>query len=334
MEYWQVNFPIAGQVGRMAKRAEDAGWDGLAFGDTQCLTGDVYVGMAQAAEATERLQLSTGVTNPVTRHPSVTAAAIESVHVVSGGRAVLGIGRGDSSLGFINEKPATLTAFSAYVRRLQGYLSGETVDLNGFESFSRWIGEVPLPKVRVDVAASGPKAIAMAAREADGLMFALGADPERIAQAITWARQNRAEAGKDPGSLTFGAYVNVMTSDDVDAAREMVAGAALTIARFSAPSGFGSSDESAREQHQKASEGYRLTEHASSAAGHGRALDPGFVDQFAIVGPPAVCAERLLELEATGLDRVVVLFGARDGDREVINTGLKRFVTEVLPAVR
>jgi hypothetical protein len=66
MEYWQVNFPLPGRMGRMAKRAEDAGWDGLAFADRQCITGDVYVGVALAAEATSRIQrvnpsISTGI---------------------------------------------------------------------------------------------------------------------------------------------------------------------------------------------------------------------------------------------------------------------------------
>ncbi|MER6830733.1 LLM class flavin-dependent oxidoreductase [Streptosporangium sp. NPDC000563] len=334
MEIWQVNFPIPGRTGRMAKRAEDAGWDGLAFGDTQCLTGDVFVGMALAAEATERLLVAPGISNPVTRHPSVMAAAVQSVHEASGGRAVLGIGRGDSSLTYINRKPAKLADFGKYVRQVRGYLRDEIVDLDGFESRSEWIGRSTLPPVRVDVAASGPKAIAMAAREADGIMFALGADPERIAAAIAWARQSRAEAGKDPADLTFGAYINVMTGYDVEAARSMLAGAVLTIARFSATARFATEDPALQEQYRRAAEAYDRIHHASSVSGHGTVLEPEFIDRFAVAGPPQACVDRLQALKAAGLDRVVVLMGARDGDREVVNAGLKLFTEKVLPNAR
>ena len=84
-----------------AKRAEDAGWHGIGFLDNENLCGDIYVSLALAASATERLQLSTDVTNPVTRHPAVAAGAIASIQEASEGRAVLRIGRGDSALAFV-----------------------------------------------------------------------------------------------------------------------------------------------------------------------------------------------------------------------------------------
>ena len=39
------------------------------FMDSQSLCADPYVMMGAWAVATERLELSTGVTNPLTRHP-------------------------------------------------------------------------------------------------------------------------------------------------------------------------------------------------------------------------------------------------------------------------
>ena len=97
-----------------AKRVEEAGWHGIGFFDSQNLGGDTYVSMALAASATERIELSTDVTNPLTRHPSVTAGAIASVQEASEGRAVLGIGRGDSALAFVGHAPV----YSSYLREL------------------------------------------------------------------------------------------------------------------------------------------------------------------------------------------------------------------------
>ncbi len=53
----------------------------------------MFAELGVLTRATSRLGLGTGVTNPLTRHPAVTAAAIATVQLESGGRAVLGLGR-------------------------------------------------------------------------------------------------------------------------------------------------------------------------------------------------------------------------------------------------
>src|SRR5205814_1393571 len=60
-------------------------------------------------------------------HPAATAAAIATVHAESDGRAVLGIGRGDSSLAHLGLSPAPPAVFARYLERLQGYLRGDEV---------------------------------------------------------------------------------------------------------------------------------------------------------------------------------------------------------------
>ena len=58
---------------QIATQLEEQGFDGVSFVDSQNLSGDVYVAMTTAVLATEELHVSSGVTNPVTRHPAVTA---------------------------------------------------------------------------------------------------------------------------------------------------------------------------------------------------------------------------------------------------------------------
>ena len=96
-------------MARVAEKLEADGFDGLAVVDSQNLSGDPYVALALAAKATSRLGLATGVTNPYTRHPAATACSIASVQAVSGGRAVLGIGRGDTALFHLGMKPVDRT---------------------------------------------------------------------------------------------------------------------------------------------------------------------------------------------------------------------------------
>src|SRR3954467_8836303 len=126
-EFWTTGVALPRLAARFAARAEEEGWDGMVFPDSQNLAGDVYVGLAFASAATERIKLGTGVTNPFTRHPAVTASAISTLQAESGGRMVLGIGRGDSSLAHLGYAPASLAVFRRYLERLQAYLRGEEV---------------------------------------------------------------------------------------------------------------------------------------------------------------------------------------------------------------
>jgi len=235
LEFWRVGQTTPRAIGVDAPQLERDGWDGLLIADSQCVIGDSYVALAIAAQATSTIGLGVGVTNPVTRHPSVTASAAAGVQELSGGRVVLGIGRGDSSLAHIGLAPASPAVFENYVRTVRTYLGGGPVpfdqldraghrpstELGGAgipeESRLRWLNP-DVPRVPVDVAASGPAAIGVAARHADRVTFGVGADHERLSWAIETARAARADAGLDPATLSMGAYVNVVAHPDEGAA--------------------------------------------------------------------------------------------------------------------
>ena len=89
--------PIA-RFGDLARTAEQLGFESAWLADSQLYTKNVYVALTLAAERTESIRIGPGVTNPLTRHPTVTANAIAGLLEVSGGRAQLGIGSGDASV--------------------------------------------------------------------------------------------------------------------------------------------------------------------------------------------------------------------------------------------
>ena len=124
----------------MARMVEESGFDGIGIVDTQNLAADPYSELCLAAHATKHLKLRTAVTNPVTRHPAVTASAIATVQAESGGRAILGIGRGDSAVAKIGERAPSSKDFARYISQVQGFLRGEEVTLdNGYRSRNEWI---------------------------------------------------------------------------------------------------------------------------------------------------------------------------------------------------
>ncbi len=333
-EFWQITFPTPGQSENLARRVEETGWDGLYFADTQCLSGDIYSAMCLAAKATTRLKVGTAVTNPVTRHPAVTASAIATVQVESDGRAVLGIGRGDSSLGYIGQKPAPATLLETYIDQLQRYLRGDPVSLDGFESRNVWIQATGQPKVPVDVAATGPRVISLGARLADRVTFALGADAPRIRRAMEAARSARESAGLDADELSLGAYINVACHDDIKQARAIIKGSTGTFAHFTGMSNASQEGLEDSEIYRQIGENYDMANHASGAAGHMKSVPDEFISRFAVTGPASYCVDRLGQLIELGLDRLVLLTESRDADREQTASSVERLASEVIPQLR
>jgi 5,10-methylenetetrahydromethanopterin reductase len=314
--------------------AEADGWDGLAFTASQNLGGDAFAALAIAARETERITLATGATNPATRHPAVLASAIATIHVESHGRAFLGIARGDSAMAYIGRKPLPLPEFEHSLGQVQAYLQGSSVDCDGFASRIQWIAQAALPKVRMSVAATGPKVIQIAARVADAITFSVGANADRLKVAIALAKETRLSAGLPP--LSFGAYLNVVAPTDVNVARDLVRGRMGVYARFSTMDKgvLSSLAEADRKVAEELVRTYDLQSHAASGARHEAALADDFVDRFGIVGPSEHVAERLRELIALGLDHIVIVGHSRNTPPEIFAEASRRFCSEVMPAVR
>ena len=91
LEIWRAGGSNTGASAELARAVEAEGWDGQMFMDSQSLSADPYAQMGAWAAWTERLKLSPGVTNPLTRNLAVTAASAATIQAISGGRAVLGI---------------------------------------------------------------------------------------------------------------------------------------------------------------------------------------------------------------------------------------------------
>ncbi|MGD0118125.1 MAG: LLM class flavin-dependent oxidoreductase [Candidatus Binatus sp.] len=336
-EIWMMTFPIPGVFAQMARMIEESGFDGIGIVDTQNMAADPYSELCLAAHATKHLKLRTAVTNPVTRHPAVTASAIATVQAESGGRAILGIGRGDSAVSKIGERAPSAKGFGRYISQVQGFLRGEEVTLdNGYRSRNEWIARGSMPKVPVDVAATGPRVIEVGATLADSVTFAVGADPERLAWAIDFARQARKRAGLDPSTLKLGAFLNTVVNPDIARARVLARGTVGTIAHFS-----GMSRDSAagmrpddRAVVQKVGETYDMSRHTRADAGHAQHLDDAFIDRFAVAGPAAHCVKRFEAILKLGLDHLIIVGpGADVGPSDQMQT-LGFFRTEVLPVLK
>ncbi|MET0829776.1 MAG: LLM class flavin-dependent oxidoreductase [Microbacterium sp.] len=337
-EFWRIVVPSADPdsgAARLCRHAEQSGWDGAFFGDSQNVVPDPYVSMAVGATVTSSLKLGTGVTVPNTRHPATLGAAAASVQALSGGRVVISMGRGDSAAYQIGEKPMPIATFTSYVERLQGYLSGEVVDAHGYPSRLEWLENTAQPKVPLSIAATGPRVIALGAAKAERITFSAGADPERLQTVIAHARNTAASVGRDPDELRLGAYLSVAATDDLEWGRTLLRGIISIHARFGAMHGQPVDGIGA------AHDGTMQMVAVHTEEGHGkvdspqaRALTADFIDRFGIVGEPAYCAERIRELEALGLDHFYILCQGRQSDAAASESLYDGFAEGVLPLLR
>jgi 5,10-methylenetetrahydromethanopterin reductase len=339
-----MKVPSTDAMVDQARRAEAAGWTGVTYTDSQNLCPDPYVGIALAARATEQLRFATGVTNAHTRHPAALATTAATVGEVSGGRFVLGIGRGDTALFHLGLPPMPVAPFVERVTALQTYLAGESVDADGHASRIQWLARATAPKVPLDIACSGPRVIAFAASLAEHVTFALGADPDRLAWGLDHARKAAAEAGRDPATISFGAYVNIGCHPDLDAARAMIASSVSAFAHFSAMPGStgaglrgpnandGLTDED-RAVVADVGRRYDSRQHLRPGAAHNDALDAGFIDRFAITGPPEQVIDRINQLAALGIERLIVTGPGFGTPRDHARTANQLLTGQVLPAV-
>lgn len=163
---WGVWFEPTQPVRRLVELA------GLAesLGATTCFVADegterdVYVALTAIVEATD-LIVGPAITNPFSRHPVATAAAIATLAELAPGRVIHGLGVGGSRvidpLGVDASNPYTaLRETLEHNRRL---LAGETVDGAALGWFD---GQVP-----VAVAGRGPRVQRLAAERADWIIL-------------------------------------------------------------------------------------------------------------------------------------------------------------------
>src|SRR2546430_5416579 len=198
MEFGVLAVPEPRRSARTARLLEDLGFDTVLFPDSQNLAPEVWGQLMLAAQATTRVHLGPGVTNSVTRDPAVTASAALALQAEGGGRAVLGIGRGDSSVQRIGKREDRVASFERHLAALQGYLRGEAVDRGGFASRLEWLERGQAPKGPVEVAATGPRVIEVAARPAHALCLPVRADPAPLRAGPPHPRPAARPAGPRP----------------------------------------------------------------------------------------------------------------------------------------
>jgi 5,10-methylenetetrahydromethanopterin reductase len=205
-----------------AQLAESIGLDSIWAIDSQLLCREVTVTLTACLAATTRLLVATGVTQPATRHPSVAASALATLHEMSGGRALMGVGTGFSSLRTIGLPAARIAEVEQFVGTVRRLLRQETVGFGAVEGALAWLpSPVAAPIV---VAASGPRMTRAAPRFADGVILHHGVSDALLTRALGWLREGVERAGRAGRQAPFevSVWVPYAFSSDPRAARDSI----------------------------------------------------------------------------------------------------------------
>ncbi|MFT7598407.1 MAG: 5,10-methylenetetrahydromethanopterin reductase [Acidimicrobiales bacterium] len=294
--------PVQAMVG-YAQLAERVGFESIWLVDTQLICRELYVTLAACAVATEHLRLASGVTVPRTRHASVTASGLATLHELSAGRALAGISTGHSALRNIGEKPAPISELAEYVAAMRQLLDGGTVRFaSGSEGALTWMPEPA--SVPLHVAASGPRLTKAAAGMADGVILLQGAAPDLIDDALGLVSRGLADAGRSETAVEKTVWVYVGLDNDQERAYDQVRARVAAIVRLLDPARLVGEDREIAEQVRRE---YDMFAHADSMPKHAALIPERLLDRYAIAGTPDEVRGRISELATDErIDRIVV----------------------------
>ena len=208
----------------VAKEVEQLGLDYVAVQDHpyQRRFVDTWTLLSMIAAVTSRIGLFPDVANLPLRPPAVLAKAAASLDVLSGGRFALGLGAGGfwdaiEAYGGPRRTPGdALAALEEAIEVIRKVWSGERnlrfegqhYQLRGAQS-----GPVPAHPIGIWLGVTGPHALKLAGKVADGWVPSFRGDLTKIAEMTKRLDDAAAEAGRDPASIRWILNVNGVITD-------------------------------------------------------------------------------------------------------------------------
>lgn len=302
----------------LAKVAEESAYTHIWVGDSHLIWREAYVNMAAIALNTTRVKLGTGVTNPLTRHPSVLASAYATLEEYSPGRMIVGIGLGDSSVETMGMKPSTLANFEKSLQQMRDLFAGKEAALPS--------GKIHLlhpckERVPIYVAASGPKMLELSGRIADGIIILVGVANEYIAQAKEKIAAGAKAVGRRLEDINLVLWVPCAISDTAPAKDAVKAHVARVVAH-PLPYVLDPNEQKVLADIRKT---YDYYHHMDQQANHADVIPDWLVDKFAIAGTVAECRAQIERIKKTGIQQIAIIpYSAPGGSREETIRGFAR----------
>jgi 5,10-methylenetetrahydromethanopterin reductase len=311
------------RVAQLCRKAEDLGYAMAWVGDSQLILKDSTVALALAANSTSRINLGPGVANPVTRHYTVIADWMAGMNEVSSGRAVLGIGVGDSAITPLGLKAATVEELEKVIKDIRQLASGREITVSG-KSVKMLAANEPFP---ILVSASQRRMLRLAGQVADGVILMGGANADLTQWQLDRVAEGAERAGRRLEDIFVDLWFGISITDDVVRGRNDVRAWVTSQSRwFSRWKELPPPLKDFEHEFQEAFARYEFSEHMSVHSGHSKETSDDLVDLIAVCGPPDRCVERIKPLLKLKVDRITITL--LPGGRE---ERLRQFAEDVVP---
>jgi len=315
---------------RQVQLAESLGFDTAWITDTHLVCRELWVTLTACAAATSRIRLGPGITVPHTRHISVTASAIATLHELAPGRLVLGVGTGGSAsetMGLSVAKTARVATLESMAHALKHLLRGQSIRLDtGTDARLAWLlqpVDVPLY-----LAGSGPRMLDAAGRLGDGAIMYSGVAPWLLDAALACVHAGARAAGRAPADVDIAIWAPTSIAADRALARDHVRGRVASALRHAFPVKWGPEDQAVIDQVRAAYDSYQ---HATAASKHRLLITDRFVDLMALAGTPDDVREQVQRVAAVGgVNRIILLPQVPGQDFVQREQVLRLFADEVM----
>jgi len=216
-------FVFMGSIGIAdeVRLAEDQGFSHAWLYDTQMLGSEVYAALALCAEKTQTIKLGPGVTNPKSRIAPLTACGMATVNQLAPGRAILGIGTGNTTRRTMGMPAAKLSELREHVEVCQGLFRNEVTDYSEGDRHRkiRFLNpdlgyyniHDPIPTY---IAASGPKSCQLAGEIADGVILFGAVHPKLLSFLLDNVRVGAERAGRNFDDIYILSMTAFYLTDD------------------------------------------------------------------------------------------------------------------------
>ena len=322
--------PPSQKVIELTVMAEELGFTyGWTF-DSHVLWQEPFVIYSQMLANTERMVVGPMVTNPGTRDVTVLASLFATLNEMFGDRTICGMGRGDSALRYIGEKPTTLATMVESMEVIKGLVAGESVRHNGLDIKIPWIEEGW--DLEMWGAGYGPRALATIGAHSDGFILQL-ADPQILEWTMKAVHDAAIEVGRDPDDIKICVVAPAYVGDDVDHQREQLRwfGGMVGNHVVDLVNRYGEDETmvpTALSDYIAEREAYDYAHHGKSGNPTTDFVPDDIVDRFCVVGPVEDHIAKMELLKEMGVDQFGIYL--MHDQREAT---LKAYGRDIIPAI-
>jgi 5,10-methylenetetrahydromethanopterin reductase len=307
LEFGLTGFYPAFHGVERAKLHEAMGFDIQGFSENHSRATDCFGEMRDAARGTSRIKLACGPVNFQTRNPGVVAAGILPIQIISDGRAICNVACGDSAVAAAGLKPQRIADMERDIRRLRTYIEGGEVDFGDRKSRLEWADHLTWKPIPIQMACSGPRSIALAAREADRICLGIGCNKQRLAWAFEIIDRELAAVGRDRETVRVGIFAPLALTDDPSQGRATIRTRVSAWAHMQSGKGVDLSQqpEILRKVTSVLRDSYDYQYHRPDAPPenpNSAVCDEEFGAWMGVGGPPSYVVDRLGELVELGVD--------------------------------